>query len=249
MRRGSANHHKVPFAISCITRRVVKVCPMWNEAGRAGDCRTPQIGEEIDMGWATTFAKMQMGELTNSHNMCAGLCVKDPSDNEYFYSLQGNSYYDYNKTLYHVEMQLAQQLYAKFGSFDYVPNNSTIVFYCTWSPCRTCTSDLIPDIVTRLNAQNRFIRVKFRFVKHYSKDIYTGYIGEHGGKNLWETIYEAQAAYNELQNQYGQIVMPDRSEEASKDYDEGVLDAFLNKTSQPPMPMKKRWVLSITPGH
>jgi len=119
--------------------------------------------EEIEMGTATEEAHEQLALRSGSNEMTGVVLVKRPGEKNItafrkFVFKDGD----------HVELGMMQWLEQQFpnGSF---PDDTTIVFACTWSPCKQCTEALIPNwLATKAKLGERPLRVKFRYRKYYS---------------------------------------------------------------------------------
>ncbi len=101
----------------------------------------------------------------------------------------------------HVEALLIKKLREATSArvpFDRIPERSTIVFYIDQSPCKNCIKKVLPPFLEELGILHRNIRVRFRFAKYYVKESATDTIDI-----KWESIAEAQKAYDEFAHGYG----------------------------------------------
>ncbi len=136
--------------------------------------------------------------LQDSHpfGMWARLFVRDRSGNHHY-----NNFINREPTEAHVEQVLMGDLSARFGhNFGNIPDGSTIIFICNFSPCKECTANLIPGFVALF--AHRDIIIKFKFNTYYSFQSMPGY-KDKSNPIIWERDDEAQLAYNTLSNDFG----------------------------------------------
>ena len=147
------------------------------------------------MGRATLAAYNSVLSLEVDKQLQGSVLVKDPGRNTYVEHTQKQLASSGN----HIEESLFNKLKSHYGNNpNSIPNNSTIIFFCGWSPCRQCTCDLVPGIVQWLKLPNRGIIVKSRFISYYTKqEVATMMKGSFGGKDelLWPNEEHAKLAH------------------------------------------------------
>lgn len=152
---------------------------------------------------ATKRAFKGMGNFASGMN--GGICVADRSGNVYSYEATAESHYLGGGP--HIEWELFASIMLKHFDADpkKIPNNSTIVWCCEWSPCALCARDKqgnshgIDAIVRSVNhATTRNVRFKFRFLQYYCKPK-----APHNPKSPADHRYADQAAAD---LRYGQLV-------------------------------------------
>jgi hypothetical protein len=150
-----------------------------------------------------------MGRLTNEAAkqfetgklMQAALVLLDRDKNEYFSIPKPKK----SKGA-HVEESLFNQLKIYYkNNLKSVPNNARLIVAVTFSPCRNCTSNIIPQFMQSLDAVNRGIQIKFRF-QHFWTEASWKKVG--GGPQItdqafWNGDAEAERAYDVLSRQFG----------------------------------------------
>ncbi|MCX5544686.1 hypothetical protein M3A49_35365 [Paraburkholderia sp. CNPSo 3076] len=102
---------------------------------------------------------------------------------------------------YHVALRLMRALDEHYGNVASIPSGATVVFVARWSPCKECTTVLIPDFLRRADIAKKGIRVKFRFENYYVKGAYPRKVSE---EHIWKTVGDALAVYETLSRQYGE---------------------------------------------
>lgn len=151
----------------------------------------PSCGSNVVVGNLTNDASnlRDYGQV----NMRAAIAVRSTDNVEYYLAYEEFV----TRENIHVEQRLMQKLYIRYNEFQGIPNNSKIIFVCTWSPCMSCTNELIPDFMKRIRYREKFLRVKFRFQDYYSRDRYQC------GVDAWSTVKDAQEAYADRCRKYG----------------------------------------------
>ncbi len=152
---------------------------------------------------ATKRAFKGMGNFASGMN--GGICVADRSGNVYSYEATAESHYVGSGP--HIEWELFAAIMLKHFDADLkkIPNNSTVVWCCEWSPCALCGRDKqgnthgIDAIVRSVNnATDRNVRFKFRFMAYYKKPN-----APHNPKSPSDFRFADQAAAD---LRYGQLV-------------------------------------------
>jgi hypothetical protein len=153
------------------------------------------------MGQTTTTGFAVLHTLYDATTMSATVMVKDPANPGFFASW--TEQYSINDPSVHVELKLMRRLYENYGNFATLPDGATIVFACNWSPCKQCVTERIPEFMRKMTALGKSIRVRFRFVNFYSRAHYTPGHYQNAGTHLFDRDSEAESAYEELSQQYG----------------------------------------------
>lgn len=153
--------------------------------------------------FASMYALGRMDQL--AQGMRGGICVADRGQNIYSYTAQANQRYSGEGS--HIEYCLFSKM---LETFKYnpanIPNNSTIVFMCEWSPCKLCcrakekNRNGIQAMVRAVNlSEDRNVRIKMRFFRYYCETE-----GAQGDQR-WKDIGEATTAYEEMMSASRQI--------------------------------------------
>lgn len=160
------------------------------------------------MGKATEQAHEQLHMTSQKDDMVGVVLVKTPGKA----NIAKRAEFVYKKGD-HIELSMMHWLATQFPNYD-VPDHSTIVFACNWSPCKDCAEQLIPGWLEKhLKLGERPLRVKYRFKRYYSKEEYKG---DGSVIRVWEYNNEAQDKYNELSAQYGIYGKRDEYSEAAE---------------------------------
>lgn len=137
--------------------------------------------------------------------MQAGLIVFDRDQNIYFKITQpkkgGGG---------HVEQSLFNKLRQYYNqNLNAVPNNSRIIVAVTYSPCKKCTSNVLPQFMADLDAVNRGIQIKFRFQKFWTLNAWkqAGGSTQVTDQGFWKNESDATVAYKELSMKYGNCIV------------------------------------------
>jgi hypothetical protein len=150
-----------------------------------------------------------MGEKTNEAAkqfetgklMQAALVLIDREKNEYFSIPKPKK-----SNGAHVEESLFGKLKLHYkNNLKSVPNNARLIVAVTFSPCKNCTKNVIPQFMESLKAVHRGIQIKFRF-QHYWTEASWKQAG--GGPQItdqafWSSEDEAEKAYDQLSREYG----------------------------------------------
>lgn len=119
----------------------------------------------------------------------------------------------------HVEDMLLHLLKEKYGSLSAIPENSKIVLYGYWRPCKFCMDHTIPSRLSEMKIVERNLRVRFRFNQYYTASSWEAQgksvRSESGGHYFWESTEAAEEAYTKLAGIYGRFPMKSRSTSTS----------------------------------
>lgn len=143
------------------------------------------------------------------HQMQGALVLKDRKANKYLAIIKQVELDKGAKGRPHIEESLFAQLKKRYrGNLLGIPNNTTLVFFCKWSPCKRCATGCIPSIADELNikAGQRGLIVKFKFETFYTKSDWENAIGEKTTgveEYFWKDADEARTAYEKLMLSYG----------------------------------------------
>lgn len=111
----------------------------------------------------------------------------------------------------HIEEILADKLKLYFnGDYANIPNGTTIIFACAWSPCKFCVAYRIPNFVRAVKAAAKGLTVKYLFLHYYLPELYIKYgntVMTYGSQTpydsgYWKTKEEAQEAYEKLSGSF-----------------------------------------------
>ncbi|MFT3856258.1 MAG: hypothetical protein QM742_01670 [Aquabacterium sp.] len=163
------------------------------------------------MGHTSQYAQGLLNNKTLGTPMMAGELVVKKPDGQFdtIYEAYGSG------CTMHVEARLFYQLKAKYGDLGLVPEGSTVIVYCHWSPCRQCVSDTLTTCLALMKVAERQLRVRFRFDTFYTAANWEAYgkslRPDCGGKFFWKDADEAEAAYTKLASPYGTCPMKNHS--------------------------------------